>query len=482
MSGKALALMGSVGGTAAMVYFGCYSRTKKHTEEPPEVFAPEKLSDQKLNSEMNSMLESIHQKLKEADYTDSFAKECIPRCSPMVLMLGNHSSGKSTFINSICGTKIQQYGVSPDDAEFTIIRNGETNIDEDGHTAASTCEGSYSGFEGLRNFGPTFLRHLKLKTRCLPTASHLPNGVAIIDSPGMIDSPDKGREYDFNSVVDWFAKRSAVILLFFDPEKPGTTRQTLQVLKGSLTDYSHKLIIVMNKVDTLTTVRDFARAYGTLCWNLSKVLQNQDFPDVKLTFSDTENTRKMFVPSEEFVKAREDLFQEIFRAPDRHFDNSTLVLEEAAERLLLLATVTRGCFFLPVSTCTRRVFQAIVSLIPFAVLPWQIATGTATIMSIAIECCRMTHKKLEMSFNRNYNNPHVVAADRWGRVRSRLHEMFADEDESYLRYYFDKKAISSINEVLESDLPRLRLLIDVSRKRHAAMREVGSFSSSSTSQ
>jgi len=57
----------------------------------------------------------------------------------------------------------------------------------------------------------------------------------IVDSPGMIDSPivrDKfgssqravmDRGYDFESVVRWYAERADVILLFFDPDKPGTT-------------------------------------------------------------------------------------------------------------------------------------------------------------------------------------------------------------------------------------------------------------------
>jgi len=56
----------------------------------------------------------------------------------------------------------------------------------------------------------------------------------IVDSPGMIDSPvssthDGGqkrnssmdRGYNFEEVVKWYAERADVILLFFDPDKPG---------------------------------------------------------------------------------------------------------------------------------------------------------------------------------------------------------------------------------------------------------------------
>lgn len=82
----------------------------------------------------------------------------------------------------------------------------------------------------------------------------------MVDSPGMIDSPmsrsstgtrrgsDTSRGYDFEGVVRWFAERADVILLFFDPDKPGTTGETLSILTNSLPGMDHKLHIVLNKV------------------------------------------------------------------------------------------------------------------------------------------------------------------------------------------------------------------------------------------
>lgn len=116
----------------------------------------------------------------------------------------------------------------------------------------------------------------------------------IVDSPGMIDSPaalssssyglssssagldaaDRStaeRGYDFLRVTRWLAEHADVILLFFDPDKPGTTGETLECLTTSLSGVEHKLHIVMNKVDQFVHIHDFARAYGSLCWNLSKV-------------------------------------------------------------------------------------------------------------------------------------------------------------------------------------------------------------------
>ena len=49
-------------------------------------------------------------------------------------------------------------------------------------------------------------------------------------------------------------------------------------LTKSLAGLDHKLHIVFNKVDQFDKVQDFARAYGALCWNLSKVIHRKDLP------------------------------------------------------------------------------------------------------------------------------------------------------------------------------------------------------------
>lgn len=48
------------------------------------------------------------------------------------LPLGNHSSGKSSFINYVCQRKVQTAGVAPTDDGFTIIVPGPSDVDRDG--------------------------------------------------------------------------------------------------------------------------------------------------------------------------------------------------------------------------------------------------------------------------------------------------------------------------------------------------------------
>ena len=69
------------------------------------------------------------------------------------------------------------------------------------------------------------------------------------------------RGYDFEGVVRWFGERADVILLFFDPDKPGTTGETLSILVNSLGGMDHKLYIVLNKADQVSERSAFWRSF-----------------------------------------------------------------------------------------------------------------------------------------------------------------------------------------------------------------------------
>lgn len=147
---------------------------------------------------------------------------------PFVFLLGNHSSGKSSFINYVLQRKVQVAGVAPTDDTFTIIVPGPADVDRDGPAFIGDPD---MGFSGLRSFGPQLIHHTQLKVRCNIASTDF----MIVDTPGMIDSPMvrnnfgtarqavMERGYDFEGVCRWYAERADVILLFFDPDKPGTT-------------------------------------------------------------------------------------------------------------------------------------------------------------------------------------------------------------------------------------------------------------------
>jgi hypothetical protein len=99
---------------------------------------------------------------------------------PFVFLLGNHSSGKSSFVNYVSGRKIQTAGVAPTDDTFTVIVPGPRDVDRDGPALIGDPD---MGFTGLKSFGPQLIHHTQLKVR-----SELKFGdFMIVDTPGMLN-------------------------------------------------------------------------------------------------------------------------------------------------------------------------------------------------------------------------------------------------------------------------------------------------------
>ncbi|CAK9016975.1 Metacaspase-1A [Durusdinium trenchii] len=223
----------------------------------------------------------------------------------------------------------------------------------------------------LQRFGQPFWGHFRRKKLKLPETSMMPYGLQIVDTPGMIDMPVKsesmagGRGYNFLEVVRWFAKRADLILLLFDPDRPGTTGESLDVLTRSMAGLDHKFVIILNKVDQLDSSVDFARAYGTLGWALSKVIPRKDIPQIYTMYnagveqehgngaeeyfyvSMTGNgVRQHKLPLEAFRQKREEVVAEVLRARTRHWDNVITATEEP-QGVFRSRGVGDGAFFFP---------------------------------------------------------------------------------------------------------------------------------------
>ncbi len=204
--------------------------------------------------------------------------------TPSVIFLGNHSSGKSSLVNWLLGDPpVQDTGVAPTDDGFTVIMYGEQEEDIVGPAALARLPEEFRSLEPL---GPAFLQHLRIKVR----NREILKRVNLVDSPGMIDSATAAtpRDYDFSGAVKRLALLCDIVFFLFDPEKPGTTGETVNVFANCLKGVEFKLRVLLNKCDAFTSTYDFARAYGTLCWNLSRVLRTKDLPKIFTTYSGEE--------------------------------------------------------------------------------------------------------------------------------------------------------------------------------------------------
>ena len=105
-----------------------------------------------------------------------------PNSPPYVLFLGNHSSGKSSFINHLMGgASVQDVGIAPTDDAFTCLLHGENERDDVGPAALELLPAELAP---LNDFGPELVQRVRVKVR----NRDLLRNVVLVDSPGMIDA------------------------------------------------------------------------------------------------------------------------------------------------------------------------------------------------------------------------------------------------------------------------------------------------------
>ncbi len=202
---------------------------------------------------------------------------------PIVLIIGNYSSGKSTLINEIIGTNIQRTGQAPTDDAFTVITSEGSDRPEE-VPGSTLINDDRLPFVKFKKYGEKLISHLCLKNISSPGFEDM----AIIDSPGMLDATtEKDRGYDYMEVLGEFAKMADLIVLMFDPHKAGTIKETYSAIRNTLPEKSgeDRIIFVMSRIDECDNISDLVRSYGTLCWNMSQMTGRKDIPHIYLTYS-----------------------------------------------------------------------------------------------------------------------------------------------------------------------------------------------------
>jgi hypothetical protein len=314
----------------------------------------------------------------------------------------------------------------------------------------------------------------------------------MIDSPGgNKDLMDRG--YDFQGVIRWFAQRADIVCMFFDPDKPGTTGETMSVLLNSLSGMDHKLLIVLNKADQFEKIHDFARAYGSLCWNLSKVIPRKDLPPIfTMSLPDTGSQMTSLSPSlSDLEHTRDDVVDQVLQAPKRRMDNVITNLYDSTSTLILYSKIWndivsrynkewRGCVLqevglvggagLTLATANHlgldSVIQGVIlgtSIIGIGGLVWYHRTYLQRFQEDL-----MTLGSLSSSFQRTHarqvQDADEYIASLWQRVRDALKSALtsAFEDGGSVATV-SVSELQGLQDILERDIPRLRRMANATK-------------------
>ena len=254
---------------------------------------------------------------------------------PLVLVIGNYSSGKSTFINELLDMPVQRTGQAPTDDSFTILTCPAEGEDEEEIPGGTVVNDERLPFAHLRPFGERLFAHLRLKKVKSPVLEKF----AIIDTPGMLDSvTEKDRGYDYLGVVGDLSRLADLIILMFDPHKAGTIIETYQAIRSTLPGSTgeDRVLYVLNRIDECDNVPDLVRSYGTLCWNLSQMTGRKDIPRLYLTFAAKEGDSP---PQgvESWVSERDELKRAVETAPTMRINHVFQEAERGVRELDLQA-------------------------------------------------------------------------------------------------------------------------------------------------
>jgi len=186
---------------------------------------------------------------------------------PMVLLLGQYSTGKTSFIRHLLGADFpgMHIGPEPTSDKFMALIHGKDQKIIKGNTLTVLPE---LPFSGLSQFGSRFLNHFNGSV----TDSPLLEFMNMIDTPGILSGEKQrlSREYPFSKTAKWFADRSDLILLLFDAHKLDISDEFKEVVETIRLHNDDKIRCVLNKADSVEKDH-FVRVYGSLMWSMGKL-------------------------------------------------------------------------------------------------------------------------------------------------------------------------------------------------------------------
>ncbi|EFJ52292.1 hypothetical protein VOLCADRAFT_86572 [Volvox carteri f. nagariensis] len=213
------------------------------------------------------------------------------------MIVGNHSAGKSSFINWYIGEAIQKTGVAIETRGFTFVTSGKKRETLQG-------DATVRFYDHLHEFGKF---------------------------TGVISNLFTGMSYPFNvqDAIIWMADHVDLILIFFDPIGQATCKRTMEVVER-LNNGPHleKIHYFMSKADAVDKEHDRQRVLIQITQNLATKIRNSHAFNLPTFYLPRDDDVPCTIPN-----AIEDVCKEIDKAINMTVQKNLRQLKGDCERI-----------------------------------------------------------------------------------------------------------------------------------------------------
>eukprot|EP00501_MAST-03F_sp_TOSAG23-6_P000739 GSMAST32.ASY1.ANO1.767.1 assembled CDS len=227
-----------------------------------------------------------------------------PRNKVTVMIIGNHSAGKSSFVNWYVDENVRNTGVAIESKGFSMVTYGKRS------SAPIKGEGSLKYFPHIRGISqfPGLIENFTTITS-VSNSRNFPM-VDFMDTPGLVGG-GVSYSFDVNEAMVYLADHVDLIFVFLDPIGQALSPRTMEVVEKLNVRHSEKMRYYLTKIDTCEKISDVIKLSAQVTQRLAIRVKNTHGWEVPTIFLPNNDTSSELSKLNDIGKLCDGIDQEI---------------------------------------------------------------------------------------------------------------------------------------------------------------------------